>query len=527
MRRPGPTTRETLTLLADAADGLAFTADSAMRFTGMYGAWLTRHGVVVEDVVGRSLGELVSPADRGATEAEWRRALEGERRTYLWSDPARFEGRTFRVVVSPLHDDEGCITGIMGVVQDVTDARTARAEWEQFFSLSADLLCVLHVQDWTFERVNSAWGPALGLEPQVLLGRSLQERVHPKDCDAAARALRSLLQGESRSSFETRFQDGDGEYRWLVWSCTAPVPGTAHVLAMARDVTQERRAELEHRQAQKLEAVGRLAAGIAHEINTPVQFIGDSVHFLRGAADELLGLLEHYDALHAAAITGRIPEELLAAIPRAREDADVDYLREHIPQAINRALDGVGRVASIVRAMKDFAHPDQREKTLADLNKALQSTLTVARNELKYVAEVSVDLGELPLVYCHIGDLNQVFLNLLVNAAHAISDVVKGTDDKGLIRVRTMVEGSSVVIAISDTGAGIPEAVRSRIFEPFFTTKEVGRGTGQGLAIARSIVVERHKGSLTFDTELGVGTTFYIRLPVEGAPENVASAGES
>jgi two-component system, NtrC family, sensor kinase len=189
-------------------------------------------------------------------------------------------------------------------------------------------------------------------------------------------------------------------------------------------------------------------------------------------------------------------------------------------------------VARIVRAMKEFAHVDRSsEKTAADLNRALESTLVVARNELKYVAEVETEFGEIPPVVCNLGDLNQVFLNLLVNAAHAIRDVVEDTGNKGTIRVRTWQEGDQVVVGISDTGAGIPEEIREKIFEPFFTTKEVGKGTGQGLTLARSVVVERHGGSLTFESEVGKGSTFFVRLPmgssgVDGRGEGPAIAAE-
>ena len=185
-------------------------------------------------------------------------------------------------------------------------------------------------------------------------------------------------------------------------------------------------------------------------------------------------------------------------------------------------MEGVDRVATIVRAMKEFAHPESKEMASADLNKALQSTITVARNEWKYVAEVDTDFADLPLVACNVGDLNQVFLNLLVNAAHAIADVRKD-GPKGRIVIRTEREQDRVHISIADNGSGIPESIRSRIYDPFFTTKEVGRGTGQGLAIARSVVVDRHKGSLTFDSEVGKGTTFHIRLPI--SPED--TSGES
>jgi len=178
-----------------------------------------------------------------------------------------------------------------------------------------------------------------------------------------------------------------------------------------------------------------------------------------------------------------------------------------------------------VRSMKEFAHPDQKEMIAVDLNQAINSTLVIARNEYKYLADVETDLGELPLVICHGGDVNQVILNIVVNAAHAIGDVLHGTDGRGRIKVQTRRDGASVEIRISDTGGGIPEAIRSRIFEPFFTTKEVGRGTGQGLAIARAVILERHGGDLTFETEAGRGTTFIIRLPIDGkTPTDLGAA---
>jgi signal transduction histidine kinase len=195
-------------------------------------------------------------------------------------------------------------------------------------------------------------------------------------------------------------------------------------------------------------------------------------------------------------------------------------LKTEIPKALEQSLDGVRRVATIVRSMKEFSHVDRNsQKASADLNKALESTLIVARNELKYVADVETNYGDIPAVFCHLGDLNQVFLNLLINAAHAIGDAVKGTTKKGRIGVTTRRDGDSIEVSVSDTGTGIPETVRDKIFDPFFTTKEVGKGTGQGLALARAVVVEKHGGTLTFETEMGKGTTFCIRLPLAVAPE--------
>jgi signal transduction histidine kinase len=283
---------------------------------------------------------------------------------------------------------------------------------------------------------------------------------------------------------------------------------------LTKEMTARLQMEVELRQAQKLEAVGRLAAGVAHEINTPVQFVSDSIYFVRDAMTELLGVVEKLGVVRRSVLDGNPSQEAATEAAAAEEAADLPYLAESLPKALDRALDGLGRVTTIVRSMKEFAHPDQKEMTTVDLNHAIQSTLTVACSEYKHVAELETDLAELPLVLCHLSEVNQVILNLIVNAAHAIGDVVKGTDGKGRIRVRSQRDGNDVVVSIKDTGSGIPEEVRARVFDPFFTTKEVGRGTGQGLAIAHSVIVEKHGGDLTFETEVGKGTTFFIRLPI-------------
>jgi PAS domain S-box-containing protein len=295
--------------------------------------------------------------------------------------------------------------------------------------------------------------------------------------------------------------------------------------SFVRDVSERQRLEVELAQAQKLESVGRLAAGVAHEINTPIQFVGDNTRFIADGFAGVREVLTRYRALCTAAERAGFEPALVEDVRRAEESADLPYLEDETPRALAQTLDGVERVAAIVRALKQFAHPDGgQEKTATDINEALRSTLIVARNELKYVADVEVEFGDLPPVVCQIGELNQVFLNLLVNAAHAIADVVRDTGKKGRIGVGTACEGDDVVITISDTGCGIPEAIRSKIFDPFFTTKEVGRGTGQGLAIARTIVADKHGGSLTFQSEVGRGTTFSIRLPVDACCERREAA---
>jgi PAS domain S-box-containing protein len=324
----------------------------------------------------------------------------------------------------------------------------------------------------------------------------------------------------------------DGAERQIADSC-APIRSPDGQLLGAvlvfRDVTEEQVLAVELSHARKLEAVGQLAAGIAHEINTPAQFVGDSIHFLADGYSDMQRLMVEYRSALAALASAPGCETVARQLKQSESAADIGYLEKNAPAAFARALDGIARISTIVGAMKEFAHPDRREKSPADLNRAIQTTLTIAKNEYKYVADIETDFGELPKVMCHVGDLNQVFLNLIVNAAHAIADVVAPSGGRGRIRIRTLQRGEHVRIDIADTGCGIPESIRRRIFEPFFTTKEVGRGSGQGLAIARSIVVEKHGGSLTFESEVHKGTTFSIQLPVDGQtadPETLSSSKE-
>ena len=297
------------------------------------------------------------------------------------------------------------------------------------------------------------------------------------------------------------------------------------ILVLSADVSARVRAEREReemegqlRHAQKLESIGQLASGIAHEINTPTQYVGDNLHFLTeslGQIRELLDLesrmlpeLEQYGPLQPMAV----------ALREAMDNVDLPYLDQEIPKALEQSIDGVNRIATLVKAMKEFSHPGRKEKAPQDINQAIRNTVAVARHEWKYVADLELDLDEsLPKVPCFVNDLNQVILNLIVNAAHAIHEVPNRAG-KGQITIRTRWQGKTAEICIEDTGAGIPVEARSRIFEPFFTTKAVGKGTGQGLAIAHSIISDKHGGTITFETKLGKGTTFFIRLPLATDP---------
>ena len=277
--------------------------------------------------------------------------------------------------------------------------------------------------------------------------------------------------------------------------------------------------EVQLRQAQKLEALGRLAAGILHEITVPTQYIRDNVRFLQLSFDKVVSLLRLYRQLLEAGNSGPENQGIKSRIREVEQEVEVEYLAAEIPAAIAESLEGVARVVKVVQAMKEFSHPSADVKIPVNLNKAIESTLTVARSEWKEVADLAADFDPLlPPVPCFIGEINQVLLNLVVNAAHAIADATgNGSNGKGRITVSTRGEEDWVEFRISDTGRGIPENIRERIFESSFTTKEVGRGTGLGLAIAQSVVVKKHGGTITFQTETGKGTTFIVRLPIHPA----------
>jgi len=394
-------------------------------------------------------------------------------------------------------------------------------ERDKFTSVLQATPVGLAIADWEgrFLEINRALEDVIGFSPQETLAKCLWEFMPSEEVAAAQKAYKELISGRLSANREQRrliAKDGHVVLADVGLTAVRDDEGRAAFLIVSFvDITAQNQLEIELRHSQKLESIGQLAAGIAHEINTPIQFIGDNVNFLSGAFEQLIALCDSYRTACAKAAGAPLSAEDIEGLKREEELADLEYIRTNVVTSIASTLDGVGRVARIVQSMKAFSHPDRGERATADLNTALRDTLTVATNELKYVATVDTDFGKIPALPCFVNDLNQVFLNLLVNAAHAIGDVVGQTGQRGVIRVRTYLEGSVVVIAISDTGTGIPEAVRGRIFDPFFTTKEVGRGTGQGLALARAVVVDQHGGSLTFETEMGKGTTFFVRIPFD------------
>jgi PAS domain S-box-containing protein len=428
----------------------------------------------------------------------------------------------------PVRDSNGQVIGIAGVGRDISARkkmevalREAERNYRGIFD-NAVIGIFQSTPEGRFISVNSAMSSTFGYDsPEEMIVSitdiSRQFYADPKRRQEFLFQLRT--QGDLHN-FDAEALRKDGSKIWIAMSVRAIRQRGVVVRfeGMCEDVTERNLLRGQLLQAQKLESVGQLAAGIAHEINTPTQYISDNVRFMKDAFQDLKNLLGYYEGLLSSAKRGSLTPEAIQEIDDAVKHADAGYLLEEIPKAVEQTLEGVGRVSAIVGAMKEFSHPGTKEKIPVDLNHAIESTITVARNEWKYVAdlETDFDLG-MPPVICLPGEFNQAILNLIVNAAHAIEDAVRnGGPPKGKIRVQTRCLPEWVEIRIEDTGTGIPEEVRGRIFDPFFTTKELGKGTGQGLAIARSVIVDKHGGTIRFETETGKGTAFIIRLPRDG-----------
>lgn len=289
-------------------------------------------------------------------------------------------------------------------------------------------------------------------------------------------------------------------------------------IIIGKDLTEQRILEAQLLQSNKLEAIGQLAAGVAHEINSPLQYVGDNLKFLNKTLVGVLNLLDIYQRGFEAAGDRDLFEKISAQAEEQKKMINLPFLIEQVPKALEQTLEGVSRISTIVQSMKAFSHPGSGEKILTDINRALENTVAVSRNEWKYDSDLIMNLDPgIPHVPCFESELNQVILNLIVNAADAIKDSRKRKllDSKGTITISTGLDNDYVFIKIEDNGGGIPEEIRGRIFDPFFTTKEIGKGTGQGLNISHAIIVEKHRGLIYFETETGKGTSFIVKLPLQ------------
>lgn len=470
------------------------------------------------------------------------------------------------VSIMPFHNEAGVHKGFIAIEMDVTehkklenDLRKARDEMENRVSeRTAELLeanqimsreveerkrtqielseaqqflrkvidnvpNMIFVKDkhGRYNLANRALANLYGVSVENIIGKTDIELIqNPDEAEKFIDDDKQILETwEEKFIFEQKFTDRKGNAHWLQ-TVKRPMigdTGVENILGIATDLTERKILESQLRHAQKLESIGQLAAGIAHEINTPTQYVGDNTRFIRDAFTDINRVLAKYEQLFQKAQSNSIDSEILEEVKKEIEDADLEYLIEEVPSAVQQSLEGVSRIAKIVQSMKDFAHPGSKEKAAVDLNKAIESTITVAKNEWKYVAEMETHFDQdLPPVPCLLGEFNQVVLNMVINASHAIKDVVgDASQGKGKITVSTTkVSDDWAEIRIADTGTGIPPEIRTKIFDPFFTTKEVGKGTGQGLAISHTVVVDKHNGKLSFESEQGKGTTFIIQLPL-------------
>ena len=449
-------------------------------------------------------------------------ASGGERHYELAHLCADGRERMFFVTKATFTDNTGHVAGLIGVMLDITSRRAAEAirmQLEQAIEQTAEAIVITDAHS-VIQYVNSGFERTTGYSRGEVIGntpRIYKSGVHPREF--YDRLWATLRAGEIwRGTITNRRKNGRHYEAELTISPVKNQKGAiTNFVGIQADVTEKRIMERQLLQAQKLESIGQLASGIAHEINTPIQFVGDNANFIRDSLGDLLGVLEVFRKLLEEA-QRRMPEA--PEVERAREvldEVDIDFLMAELPRAALESLDGVERVSSIVRAMKEFSHPGGEDKTLTDINKAIMNTITVSRNEWKYVAEMVPALApDLPLVPCLPGEFNQVVLNLIVNAAQAIGERLEreSSEETGRITITTRHEGPWCEIRVSDTGIGIPEDVLPLIFDPFFTTKEIGKGTGQGLTITRSAVVDKHGGTLDVESVPGEGTTFIVRLPL-------------
>ena len=462
-------------------------------------------------------------SDRAFMDDAWKRVVQGEAMGFEWVSRRPHDGQLFNTEVVLYLVEMGGEEVIFASIHDISAQKQREIQQEEhqeflntIFEGIGAAIFVFDPDDGRTVDCNSVGERLLSMKKEDMLGASCRVEF-PFD----GKSRQDLLCPEmhDRDAYEEGVLDlADGK--------TIPVSlhtfdvfigGRAHLVQVVFDIADRKTLERKLNIAQKLESIGQLASGIAHEINTPIQYVGDSIHFVQEAVGDLFELIGLYDKVVREA--GGNPDDEAGGIAELKEDMDYEFVVNETPKACDRALEGVKRVSAIVLAMKNFSHPGEEEAKLVDINKAIENTVMVTRNEWKYAADMETDLSpELPLVHCFPGGLNQVLLNVIINAGHAIADSEKN-GERGKITISTRPGREFVEITIADSGCGIPKENLTKVFDPFFTTKEVGKGTGQGLAIVHDIVVEKHGGTIDIDSEVGVGTKFTLRLPVAGPPE--------
>ncbi len=491
-------------------------------------------GYRAEEVIGNNVSMLMPPAEAAEHDKHIHHYQQtgetfviGMKREMI---AQRKSGEKFPIELNVREVELDGSTRYIGIIRDLSEFKrteqaiiSAEAEIIREHALNEKLLSTIPSiligidQDGVITLWNQASAMTFGIDSGDTFGKKLPDIDVIWDSAAIEQGItQSRADGTARIDNIT-FQRPDGSDGMLGLTVNTIYDEGVEsgFLLLGSDITKRLKLEGQLQLAQKMEAVGELAAGIAHEINTPLQYVGDNIRFLKDSFRDMHELCEHYHKLIHHCEEEKFALEMIEHLKKADEEADIEFIMEEIPTAIEQSLDGVAKASNIVSAMKEFSHPGQKEKALCDINRILETTATVARNEWKYVADLKLELDEnLPPLKC-LPEINQVFLNMIVNAAHAIAEKLgENASEKGVITIQTSHANRHVEIRINDTGRGIPKEHINKIFEPFFTTKEVGKGTGQGLAISHSIIVEQHQGSLSVESEENKGTTFIIQLPV-------------
>jgi PAS domain S-box-containing protein len=513
-------------LVAQHTDRAAMVLDPAGTIEWINNGFSTLLGYIAEEVIGKPWSVL----NAYATDTTGGKLIEQRIRAGVGADVELLhytkagDPLWIRSEIRPVRREEGVLEHFVVLEVDILEeeraARRVREDEERWmlalevndvavWDLDVAAKSVLGSKRW--EELLAFVPGEQAIEDEVLLSH----RVHPDEHAAFAESWRSLISGslpELNAGIRLRVGENYRYMRVRARAVRRDASGAAlRVVGTLVDIHESTLMQMQAANASKLESIGELAAGIAHEINTPTQYVGDNVRFLSDGFKTIGECLDAYRellALHANSPQGQRVTELLTS-------ADLPYLKDEIPKAIAQSMEGIERIARIVGAMKEFSHPGQ-ERTPTDLNHAIANTITVATNEWKYVAKVETNFDtSLPNVPVVPGEFNQVILNIIVNAAHAIGDSSAATAvSSGQIRVTTRQVPGWAEIVIADNGCGMPPHIQQKIFDPFFTTKPVGKGTGQGLSIAHNVIVKKHRGTITVDSEPGQGTTFTIRLPL-------------
>lgn len=491
-------------------------------------------GLQKEVILGKTINDLLSKED-AEFQCEKDKELYRENKDQIYQ--ANYHDKSGRSLYLIMHkavyrDSHDLVAGLIGVIVDITEQKQFEEKIRENEALFRAMVEIPFARicrwkpDTTLTFVNTAYANSFGLSTEALVGKKWMDLVTEEARPNLEEMRLSLVSNPRIHSFEHK-DEVQSRVTWTIWT-DFPIYDEKGVLiqyqSVGQDITSRKKAEEELKkayedlsriqgqvlQSEKMASIGQLAAGVAHEINNPVGFVMSNISTLREYITSLIQLLNEYEALREQLVKNQQESirETACNIEESRKKLDIDYILKDISQLISESLDGTKRIKEIVQSLKSFARTDEGQIKEYDINEGIEATLKIVWNELKYKCEVVKDLAPLPPIRCYPGQLNQVFMNMLVNAAQAI-------EEKGTITISSKHEKSFIVVRISDTGKGISQENLSRVFDPFFTTKETGKGTGLGLSISYGII-QRHKGVIDVESEEGKGTVFSVKIPDTG-----------